>query len=87
MAEDLIKDVLDKVKRADPSFTEEMAKRIEEQVRNEWGGSEIYIAKKRIPETAKQQAVKDYLDNKPIPEIQKNKGISRSTLYRAIKKK
>jgi Mor family transcriptional regulator len=87
MADDLIKDVLDKVRQADPSFTEEMAKRIEEQVRNEWGGADVYIAKRRIPETAKEQAVKDYLDNKPIPDIQKNKGLSRSTLYRALKKK
>jgi len=86
--DDLISDIMKRLlAMCGDSFTESQALQIEEQLRQEYGGQEVWVSPKpKIPKEAKEKAVADYLDGKPINEVVAKNGISRATLYRYIKK-
>jgi len=84
---DLITRLLDAAHR-EGTFTESVALEVERQWRMEYRLSKISISEKTAEDrTARRAApVQDYLDNKPVEEITRRHGISRSTLYRYLKK-
>lgn len=94
MSTDLIRDLLDKVLAAVPSFTREMASELEQQIRAEWGGEEIYVGKTTtgrrgrpsIPIAVQQKAYIDGKTDVPTADLTRKHGISRSTLYRLMKR-
>ncbi|HEU4708747.1 MAG TPA: hypothetical protein VFS17_05490, partial [Methylophilaceae bacterium] len=60
---------------------------VEQQIRREYGGSEVWISPpEKIPKQKKDKAVKEYLDGKPVEEVTVRNGISRATLYRHLKR-
>lgn len=97
---DVISWVIDWMMTNEAAITEELALRCEREARREWGGQRIdYIAKTaavdreqrrtlqgRTPVETERHAVADYLANKPIDTIVAERGISRRTLYRALKR-
>lgn len=86
MQDDLILEFIKAVRDMDSSFTEMMANQLESQMRQRYGGEEIYIPKKKIQVTQKERAKQEYLEGKPIEETTKKNGISRASLYRHLKK-
>jgi len=86
MADDIVNDMLERVRQACPDITENQLSVIEHQIRNDWGGNETYIQKKRISTAQKQKAVDEYIGGRPVEVIRKKTGVSRSTLYRHLKK-
>lgn len=88
---DLIRELIDRLLAAadtEGGFTESVARSVEVQFRREFNGAECYV-KERTGDTLekKQAAVVDaYLRGKPVPEIVRENGISRATLYRYLKR-
>jgi len=87
MLRELIKRLLEAAER-EGSFTEEVAASVERDFRREFRGAEIYVSERpaRMPESKKQAVINAYLQDKPIPDIIKENGISRAALYRCLKK-
>lgn len=82
---DLIRQLLQMVMDAQPSFSEERAMQIEVQIRHQFGGERYFIAK-RAPMLRKARAkVRAEIGTRPDAEIIAEHGISRRTLYRWIK--
>lgn len=92
---DIVRDVLDRLMQHEPCITEEVALRVEREVRAHWGGEEVRIAKtvdRKVGRPSVSQAVaseifKDWLiGNESTSEVTRKHRISRATLYRLMKK-
>jgi len=91
MSGDMLRELINRLLEAaerEGTFTEEVALSVERQFRREFKGAEIYVGERpaRTPEAKKKAVVEAYLQDKPIPEIIKENGISRAALYRYLKK-
>jgi DNA invertase Pin-like site-specific DNA recombinase len=88
MKDDFVSYMVILVAKICPQLDEQSALELEDQIRQDWGGSEVgYIAKKRkIAPEAKDTAVQEYISGQDLKEIKKNTGISRASLYRHLKK-
>lgn len=89
---DIVKEILSRVleaaARGDGSFTDSMAREIERQIRYEYGGEEMYVARRPRDKRAVAAAVsRDYLDGSPVPDICDAHGVSRATLYKMLKRR
>jgi len=71
-----------------PGMDHDRALELEDQIRQDWGGSEVgYIAKKRkASPQEKDAAVQEYIAGEDTKKASKQHGISRATLYRYLKK-
>jgi transcriptional regulator of acetoin/glycerol metabolism len=90
MDKDLVRAILDQVlemsRRAGGSFDESMALQIERQVRNEYGGDEVYIKRTAIREERKARALEEAKKTGRPVEAASRHGISRATMYRLLKR-
>ena len=96
MSSDIIRWVIDCMMRHDDSITQELALTVERECRAEWGGQRIeYIAatvegkagRPAIDPAVQQRAYQDALSSAdPLETVASRHGISRATLYRALKK-
>lgn len=96
---DIIRWVIDRMMAHEDSITEELALTVEREARAEWGGQRVdYIAKtcsadveaRRALQGAKPvpaPAIEDYIAGRALPEIESEHGISRRSLYRALKRR
>lgn len=84
---DIIQRLLQMVREVQPSFSEEQALQIEQQVRHEWGGEQVKIAKRGPLLCCAKKKVRAEIGIKSPQELQSEHGISRTTLYRWIGKK
>jgi len=78
---DLIRDILDRVKRADEKFTDAMALEIEQDVRSEWAGERVYIGKRNAELARKARA-----QGAGAKELQERFGIKRRWAYQIMRK-
>lgn len=88
--QDAIRDLINRMIAAasrEGGFTECVALEVEKQWRMEYRGLEISVSSRPRPaERTKEAAVTDYLANMPINEVTERHGISRSSLYRYLKR-
>lgn len=84
---DIIECLLQAVRDAQPSFSEELALQIEQQFRHEWGGEQVKIAKRAPLLRKAREKVLAEVGTKPDREVAKENGISRRTMYRYLAKK
>jgi transcriptional regulator of acetoin/glycerol metabolism len=95
---DVIRWVIDWMMANEAAISEDLALRCERAARAEWGGQRVdYIAKTCAadgvgaaggrPRKAAMAAISDYIDGRPLPEISQAHGVSRATLYRALKRR
>ena len=96
---DIIRWVIERMMAHEDSITQELALRVEREARAEWGGQRVdYVAKhcqvdveaRRRAQGAKDvppEAVRAYINNTPMANIEAEHGISRRTLYRALKRR
>jgi hypothetical protein len=85
-AEDFIADVLQKVRAACPEFSEASAKRIEKEIRKQWGGNDFYISKKsseelRSVQSARREALAKLREGVPRAKVAQNSLLSRQYIY------
>jgi hypothetical protein len=84
--QDLIRHLLQMVMEVQPSFSEELAMQIEQQMRHEYGGEQLKIAK-RAPMLREARAkVRAEIGVKSVKTLQQEHGVSRATIYRWIQK-
>lgn len=86
MLKDVVDYMLDEIKAEIPAITDAQLAAIEAKTRQEWGGDEAYISKRKIKHAQKQKAVNEYINGIATKEIKKNTGVGRATLYRHLKK-
>ncbi|MFA6121909.1 MAG: hypothetical protein WCT35_04850 [Sideroxydans sp.] len=84
--EDFLRQVLKLVMAAAPSFSEEQALQVEQQVRRDWGGERPFIAKRGPLLKDARVRVIAQVGTKPDSDIIRENGISRRTMYNWIKK-
>lgn len=80
----LLQTVLEMAARHDGTFTDSMARQVESDFRQLYGGDEIYIQKDNIK---KQRALEEAKKTGRPLEAANNNGISRSAMYRLLNKK
>ena len=87
---DAIRDLVQRLVEAahrDGTFSESVAIEIERQWRMENDGRKLTVAYRRVDQHKVADAVRaDYLANEPVEKITSRHGISRSTLYRYLKR-
>lgn len=81
---DIVQVVLQHVSAVTPGFNDDLAARIEQEVRARYGGLRVRIPKRAKYRTLaqKQAAYQDALTAMPTPELLKKHKISLATLYR-----
>lgn len=92
---DIIRWVIDRMLAHDDSITQELAATVEREARAEWSGQRIdYIARhcdrkaarKPLSEAAQRAVYEAGLAATPTDQIVNEHGISRTTLYRLMKR-
>lgn len=94
MKDDLIRDILARVMALSDSFTEAQALQIEAQVRHDWGGERVFVAKTqpeprrgaRHSEKTKRAAIVEVEQGTPPAEAARKHGISRARIYQLLKR-
>lgn len=82
---DIVADIIGRFLAAAPeTFSEDLADEIERQVRHEWGGTQVKIAK-RSAAHKRAEVAREIRAGTPIAEIQAATGVSRATLYRLLR--
>ena len=87
---DIIRWIIDRMLAHEDSITQELALTVEREARIEWGGQRIdYVAKhcQADVEARRKSAVRSYIDGQSFDQIQGATGVSRSALYRSLKKR
>ena len=80
---DLIDSLVARLKHIEPTITETRAKRIERQLRIEFGGA-VTRARKKPTKKELEQAVRERWDGRSVARIAQEVGIHRATAYRVI---
>lgn len=85
---DIVLVILEMVRQAEPAFSPEKAREIEDQVRAQYGGIRTRIPKRKKHPTPEQRerVFQQALTTAPTQEIVESNGISRRTLYRYLKR-
>ena len=85
---DLVQVLLKRVAEAAPGISQETVDEIEREVREQFGGSRVFIPKrkKRLSTEKKAQAYQDGLSDKSTEQVMAKHKISRATLYRLMKR-
>lgn len=81
----LVNRLLDAAHR-EGSFTEAVALQVEREFRQEYAGDEIYVMREIKDKPAPEEIKQRYLAGEPVQRITSETGVSRSTLYRLIKR-
>lgn len=84
---DFVTELLGLVESACGSIDRAALDRIEEQIRANWGGIDVYIPKRRPIHERKNAALQDWRNGVPIAQASDAHGIDRSTLYRLINRR
>lgn len=85
-ADDFVRAMLKMVMEVSPSFSEEQAMQVEQQIRRDWGGERPFIAKRGPMLARVREKVRAQVGTKPDDEIARENGISRRTLFRYLAK-
>lgn len=85
-------DLLQRVIAAQPSFTEEQALVVEQQIRRDYGGERILIAAAKVKGKPRREHIARELAGKPAHSIDidctaRQHGVSRATIYRLLNRK
>lgn len=65
-------------------FTPEMQRRVDEEIRSQWGGQEVYVKKHNVDPEARATEVRAKYNGRNRKELMAEHNISRSQFYRFI---
>lgn len=82
---DIIEDIFARIREILRGQYERELEQEEARVREDWGGTEPYIAKRRVREEVKKQALNDLNHGVPMNDVVSKTGISRAQVYRLLK--
>jgi hypothetical protein len=82
LVDSLLKRVLEYAARGDGSFTEDMAREVEKEIRSEYGGTEQFVRKTGQDVLDKYRAAKtDVINGMSVSDASTKHGIPRRTIY------
>lgn len=87
---DIVREILRLVTLAVPELGPDLARRVEIDVREQFGGRRWFVAKgkqRRLTSDERKQFVIDAVSNLRDEELQQRYGVSRATLYRHMKRR
>lgn len=88
---DFIGDVFGRIRTAlEPYLDDETMMeldQLEDRVRYDWGGTSAYITKRPDRERIREQVLNELRRGVPIPKVASTTGVSRSEIYRILKRK
>lgn len=88
MKTDIVREILELViamaARQEGCFTEHMAREVETQVRQKYGGDRPYVAKDVERDERREKAKADLDRGVPVRVVSSRHGISRSSLYELL---
>ena len=87
---DIVREILRLVAAVAPDVAPELIKRVEGDVRAQFGGRRWFVAKgkqRRLSAEERRQFVVDAVSNVRDEQLQQTYGVSRATLYRLMKRK
>lgn len=91
MKSDIVSEILalvvEMAARQEGCFTEHMAREVETQVRNKYGGDRPYVAKDVEREERREKARTDLGRGVPVKVVARTHGISRSAVYQLLKRR
>jgi len=82
MSGDIIRRFIELLALAQPSFSEEAAYSIEQQLRHEYGGLKYYIPKKN---PGARERLAQQFNGRNAERVAIRNGVHRATIYRAVK--
>lgn len=85
-AQDIIQSLLKLVMEAQPTFSEEHAIQVEQQIRHEYGGEQVKIARRAPMLRAARAKVRAEIGVKSVKALCQEYGVSRSTIYRWVRR-
>ncbi len=84
---DIITHIIDTFKQHVSAITPELARDIEINIRNQWGGDRVYIGKQMaLIDSRKEKINEELRAGLSIAQIEYKHKIARSTIYRIINK-
>lgn len=83
MTIDIVTRFFELLAQAAPSLSESLALEIEHQIRHEFAGERVYIAKR---DDALAERIAEKFNGRNVREIAREMHVSRRTVYRSIKK-
>jgi len=83
MTDDIVTRFIELLTQVAPSLSESLALEIEYQIRQEFAGERIYIAKR---DEAIASRIAEKFNGRNVRELAREMHVSRRTIYRAIKK-
>lgn len=90
LADDLIHDVLARVRVACPAFTDAMERAVESDARKVWGGQQPYVPKRSYfemgPAELKAAAARELRNGESVRQIAQRLGVDRATIYRHLRR-
>jgi Mor family transcriptional regulator len=87
---DIVREILRLVTLAVPELGPDLVRRVEIDVREQFGGRRWFVAKgkqRRLNSDERKQFVIDAVSNLRDEELQQRYGVSRATLYRHMKRR
>lgn len=84
---DIIQRILSMVMSVHPAMSEEQAQKIENEIRREYGGEQLTIAKRAPILRAAREKVRQQIGIKSVDQLKTEHGVSRRTLYRWLERK
>jgi len=82
--DDIIIDIIARVRLAVPGFSDEQALALEKQIRHDWGGERPYIAKDHRRRPHERKRLREKLKTSSVVDLAKTEPVSRRTLYRLL---
>lgn len=83
MTIDIVTRFFELLAEADPSLSKSLAAEMERQIRHEFAGERVYIAKR---DDALSERIAEKFNGRNVREIAREMHVSRRTVYRSIKK-
>lgn len=82
---DLLRRMIERLQQIEPSFSEDFAVQLEQQLRHEFGGQECRIYR-RIPPDELVERIRRRFNGRNAGQVAHELGIHRSTVYRVIRR-
>ena len=84
---DIVRYILARIMAAAPSLSEDLALEIERQIRRDWGGDRVYIARSPNGDfSARNQAIlRDWRAGERVSLIARRYGVSRRLVYKIVR--
>lgn len=88
--QDIIRDIIRRIQTAEEAgqrrLDADLARQVEQEARQMWGGSKIHVAVKPDPNERASRVQRAYLQGQRLAEIAREEGVARRTVIRIVRR-